>query len=154
MENPPIEKPRPDTEAAAGSLQPPEPAKVFLADPPEVIERIRREERRFMAVRRDLKERRKSGLVPDELNSVLGDPEIPEDLRFEVWLFDAVERSRPRRQVPFEVCLARTPGGRRVMRKQGMRVPPPQERHAWDAWVREGGPRPDGKPEEPDESRS
>jgi hypothetical protein len=93
----------------------------------------------------DLLERRAKGLAPDSCRSILDDPEIPEDVRFEVLLRYAF-RMRPfPRPVPLGVLLARTPKGRQVMRKQGMRIPPPAERKAWEAWQDHRGPKPEDR---------
>ncbi|KAF0244102.1 MAG: hypothetical protein FD180_2811 [Planctomycetota bacterium] len=102
-----------------------------------------------MAARRDFALRVKQGRAPKDLNFILGDPEIPEEIRFEVWLLEAGSPMRPfRRMLPFAVFLSRTAAGRNALRRSGGGVVPAAERKAWEAWSCGQGPRPDGKPEE------
>lgn len=107
---------------------------------------LSREERIEKAVLR-FQKRRSGPLSGTQLDAILDDPKIAADIRFDVWFYVAMALAKPTpRTVPLNVLLARDIGGRRLLRKSGIRVPPPEERRAWETWSQHGGPRPAANP--------
>jgi hypothetical protein len=103
-------------------------------------ERIERDVLRFQ-------KRRSGPLSGTQLDAILDDPKIAADIRFDVWFYVAMALAKPKlRTLPLNVLLARDIGGRRLLRKTGIRVPPPDERRAWEAWSKHGGQRPTANP--------
>ena len=118
-------------------------------DDATILRRWRERDARLKAAHIEFQRRLAEGSAPENLRAILWDPGIPEDLRFEVMLMELADCDRRAARIPpLDVFLARSAEGRRVMRAQGSRIPPPAERRAWMEWRSGHGPRPDGKPDD------